>query len=130
MAQLNTIGVDLAKSVIQVSVVTPGGKELVNKSLTRTKFGEVLATQQPSMIAFEECGSTSAAGDPALTRAVDPGSDCRLEPHPRPAAGVWDCDPEGLCPSSSACARDSRGWGERGAPQLSIDTGSDASAAH
>ena len=39
MAQLNTVGVDLAKSVIQVSIVAPNGKELVNKSLTRKKFG-------------------------------------------------------------------------------------------
>ena len=57
MAQLNTVGVDLAKSVIQVSVVTPRGKELVNKSLTRKKFGEFLATQKPSLMAFEACAS-------------------------------------------------------------------------
>ena len=57
MAQLNTVGVDLAKSVIQVSVVTPGGKELANKSLTRKKFGEFLATQKPSLVAFEACAS-------------------------------------------------------------------------
>lgn len=57
MTKLNTVGVDLAKSVIQVSVVTPAGKELVNRSLTRKKFGEFLATQKPSLIAFEACAS-------------------------------------------------------------------------
>ena len=57
MAQLNTIGVDLAKSVIQVAVVAPRGKELLNKSLTRKKFSEFLATQKPSLIAFEACAS-------------------------------------------------------------------------
>ncbi len=57
MAQLNTIGVDLAKSVIQVSVVTSSGKELVNKALTRKQFGEFLAKQKPSLVAFEACAS-------------------------------------------------------------------------
>ena len=42
MAQLNTIGVDLAKNVIQVSVVTPRGKEVNNKALSRNKFTEFL----------------------------------------------------------------------------------------
>lgn len=58
MAQLNTIGVDLAKNVIQVSVVTPRGKELSNKSLTRMKFSEFLVTQTPSLVAFEACASS------------------------------------------------------------------------
>lgn len=57
MAQLNTIGVDLAKNVIQASVVTPRGKELRNKSFTRNKFKEFLATQASSLVAFEACSS-------------------------------------------------------------------------
>jgi transposase len=57
MGQLNTIGVDLAKNVIQVSVVTPRGKELQNKALTRTKFKEFLVKQQHSLVAFEACSS-------------------------------------------------------------------------
>jgi transposase len=57
MAQLNTIGVDLAKNVIQVSVVTPRGKELQNKALTRTKFKEFLAKEQRSLVAFEACST-------------------------------------------------------------------------
>ncbi len=35
MNRLNTIGVDLAKDIIQVSVVSPSNKELQNKTLTR-----------------------------------------------------------------------------------------------
>ena len=58
MGQLNTIGVDLAKNVIQVSVVSPSNKELLNRALTRTKFKEFLATQQPALVAFEACASS------------------------------------------------------------------------
>ncbi len=57
MGQLNTIGVDLAKNVIQVSVVSPSNKELLNRALTRTKFKEFLAKQQPALVAFEACAS-------------------------------------------------------------------------
>ena len=35
MKRSNIIGVDLAKNVIQVSVVTPAGKEQTNKTFTR-----------------------------------------------------------------------------------------------
>jgi transposase len=57
MAHLNTIGVDLAKNVIQVSVVSATGKELSNRSFTRTKFKEFLGMQKRSLVAFEACAS-------------------------------------------------------------------------
>jgi len=57
MKHSNTIGVDLAKNVIQASVVTSRGKELCNKSLTRKKFAEFLAMQTPSLVAFEACAT-------------------------------------------------------------------------
>ncbi|MEH6825157.1 MAG: transposase, partial [Motiliproteus sp.] len=57
MAKSNTIGVDLAKNVIQVSIVSPSGKELQNKELTRIKFAEFLAKQKPSLVAFEACAT-------------------------------------------------------------------------
>ena len=57
MRNSNTIGVDLAKNVIQVSVVTPGNKELSNKELTRVKFAEFLARQKPGLVAFEACAT-------------------------------------------------------------------------
>lgn len=57
MHHSTTVGVDLAKNVIQVSVVSPGGKELLNRSLSRRKFAEFLCQQQPSLVAFESCAS-------------------------------------------------------------------------
>jgi len=57
MNNLNVIGVDLAKNIIQVSVVTPAGKELQNKALTRNKFSAFLARQKPSLVAFEACAT-------------------------------------------------------------------------
>jgi hypothetical protein len=50
MRNSNTIGVDLAKNVIQVSVVTPANKELSNKELSRIKFAEFLAKQRPGLV--------------------------------------------------------------------------------
>ncbi len=57
MSNSNTIGVDLAKTIIQVSVVSVRVKELMNKALTRTKFAEFLAKQKPSLVAFEVCAT-------------------------------------------------------------------------
>ncbi len=58
MKHLNTIGVDLAKNIIQVSVVSTRGKELLNRSLTRRKFAEFLGKQQTSLVAFEACATS------------------------------------------------------------------------
>jgi transposase len=52
MNKVNTIGVDLAKNVIQVSILSPLNKELTNKELPRTKFAEFLAKQPISLVAF------------------------------------------------------------------------------
>jgi len=57
MNNLNVLGVDLAKNIIQVSVITSAGKELQNKALTRNKFSEFLARQKPSLVAFEACAT-------------------------------------------------------------------------
>ena len=57
MRYSTTVGVDLAKNVIQISVVSGRGKELVNRSLTRTKFAEFLGKQKPSLVAFESCAT-------------------------------------------------------------------------
>ncbi len=57
MSYSTTIGVDLAKNVIQVSVVSEHGKEQLNRSLTRKKFAEFLGKQTPSLVAFEACAS-------------------------------------------------------------------------
>ena len=57
MTRLNVIGVDLAKSVIQISVVSPSNQELRNSALTRRKFAEFLGRQRPSLLAFEACAT-------------------------------------------------------------------------
>jgi transposase len=57
MSYSTTIGVDLAKNVIQVSVVSGHGKELLNRSLTRKKFAELLGKQNSALVAFEGCAS-------------------------------------------------------------------------
>ena len=57
MLYSTTIGVDLAKNVIQVSMISDRGKELLNRSLTRRKFAEFLGKQKPSLVAFEACAS-------------------------------------------------------------------------
>ena len=58
MKHHNTIGVDLAKNVIYVSVVSPNHKELFSKELTRNKFCEFLANQKPALVAFEACATS------------------------------------------------------------------------
>ena len=57
MTQLNTIGVDLAKNIIQISVLSRSNRELQNKSLTRKKFAEFLGKQKRSLVAFETCAT-------------------------------------------------------------------------
>ena len=58
MRYSTTVGVDLAKNVIQISVVSSRGKERLNRSLTRRKFAEFLAKQQPALVAFEACATS------------------------------------------------------------------------
>ena len=58
MNKYNTIGVDLAKNVIQVCVVSPANKELHNKELTRKKFAEFLIKQKSALVAFEACATS------------------------------------------------------------------------
>jgi transposase len=58
MNKLNVIGVDLAKNVIQISVLSPSNRELRNSALTRHKFTEFLTRQRPSLVAFEACATS------------------------------------------------------------------------
>ncbi len=57
MSYSTTVGVDLAKHVIQVSVVSSRGEERLNRSLTRRKFAEFLGKQKPALVAFESCAT-------------------------------------------------------------------------
>jgi transposase len=57
MNKLNVVGVDLAKNVIQVSVLSGSNRELRNRALTRRKFAEFLGSQRRSLVAFEACAT-------------------------------------------------------------------------
>ncbi len=58
MTHSTTVGVDLAKNVIQVSVVSARGKQLLNRSFSRRKFAEFLGKQKLALVAFEACGTS------------------------------------------------------------------------
>ena len=57
MKSINTIGVDLAKNVIQSSVLSPSGKELQNTEMNRAKFAEFLIKKKPALVVFEACAT-------------------------------------------------------------------------
>lgn len=57
MNKLSVVGVDLAKHVIQISVLSSRNRELQNRALTRRKFAEFLGRQQRSLVAFEACAT-------------------------------------------------------------------------
>ncbi|MFT6031404.1 MAG: transposase, partial [Oleiphilaceae bacterium] len=57
MQTSQTIGVDLAKNVIQASVVTKSNKEILNKKFSRNQFSVFLAKQKVSLVAFEACAT-------------------------------------------------------------------------
>jgi transposase len=76
MRYSTTVGVDLAKNVIQISVVSGRGKELVNRALTRKTFAEFLGKQKPSLVAFETCATAHywACRSAARARSADHSS--------------------------------------------------------
>ena len=47
----------MAKTVIQVCVVSPKKKALLNQAFTRQKLAEFLAKQKPGLVAFEACST-------------------------------------------------------------------------
>ena len=56
MNDLRLIAVDLAKNVFQVCLFDREGKVVFNKQMNRKRFGQFLAKQQSSLVAFEACG--------------------------------------------------------------------------
>ena len=67
------IGVDLAKNVIQVCVVT-NGKVITNKELSAQEFASWLASMKKSIVVFEACGTSNYWKQVAL----EYGHDARL----------------------------------------------------
>ena len=58
MKDITTIGVDLAKNVIQVHGVDQWGKAVLKKQLARRRFVEFFANLAPCMVGMEACGSS------------------------------------------------------------------------
>ena len=59
MSNLNTVGIDLAKRVVQVCVISGGRKKtLINKAVKAVDMAAYFANQPKSIIAMEACGSS------------------------------------------------------------------------
>ena len=56
MAQQTIIGIDLAKHVFQVCMVTPQGTLKTNTTVARGKLLALIARQPPALIFMEACG--------------------------------------------------------------------------
>ena len=53
---ITTVGLDLAKQVFQVCVMSAGGKtRITHRKLTRAKFVEAIVRFEPTVIAMEAC---------------------------------------------------------------------------
>ena len=70
MKYSTTIGVDLAKHVIQVCI-TRKGKVISNNEMTPESFQCFLATQKPSRIIFETCATSNYWKQEALSKGHD-----------------------------------------------------------
>ena len=76
MSVFSTVGVDLAKNVIQVHGVDEGGKTLVRRQLRRSQFLSFFEGQPRCLIGMEACSGAHHWG----RRLQDMGHDVRLMP--------------------------------------------------
>ncbi|ABM04822.1 transposase IS116/IS110/IS902 family protein [Psychromonas ingrahamii 37] len=58
MLQSNIIGIDLAKNILQICHISKHGELISNKAVSRQKLKQILANQQPAVVAIEGCGSS------------------------------------------------------------------------
>lgn len=58
MLKFNVIGIDLAKNVLQICVISKYGELVSNKIVGRQKLKEILAKSSPSIVGIEGCGSS------------------------------------------------------------------------
>jgi transposase len=59
--QFATVGLDLAKNVIQLQAVNQHGKAVLKKSLKRSRVLPVFANLTPCLIGIEACSSAPEA---------------------------------------------------------------------
>jgi transposase len=57
MQKSNVIGIDLAKNVIQVCVISADGELISNKAVSPKNLKEISAKTNPSIVAFEGCSA-------------------------------------------------------------------------
>ncbi len=58
MLNSNVIGIDLAKNILQICIISKEGELISNKKTSRQKLKEVLAKSSPSIVGIEGCGSS------------------------------------------------------------------------
>ena len=58
MLKSNIIGIDLAKNVLQICVISKDGELISNKAVSRQKLKEILAKSNPANVGIEGCGSS------------------------------------------------------------------------
>jgi transposase len=58
MLKSNIIGIDLAKNILQVCHISKQGELISNKAVSRQKLKQILANQQPAVVAIEGFGSS------------------------------------------------------------------------
>ena len=56
--ELNAVGVDLSKSVFQLSITNPSGRITSRRKLSRTGFQRWLASSEPAHLVMEACGTS------------------------------------------------------------------------
>jgi transposase len=56
VAQVNTIGLDIAKHVFQAHGADASGQAVFRKRITRSKLVDFLASQPQCLVALEACG--------------------------------------------------------------------------
>jgi transposase len=78
MAQVTTIGLDIAKHVFQVHGADAAGHALFRKRVTRPKLLGFLAAQAPCVVAMEACAGAHQAYLHHYAREAAPrqGDDC------------------------------------------------------
>ena len=57
MKKSNVIGIDLAKNVIRVCIISQDGELLSNKAVSPNKLKELLANKKSSIVAMEGCSA-------------------------------------------------------------------------
>lgn len=135
MSDVHILAIDLAKRSFQVCGTDPGGAVLFNRTLSRAKLMQMLATQEPCIVAMEACATSHywdrvAQSSGHDVRLVDPAASSGDEGafvgerksygvvlHPCRAS--WSCSAARLAqcrPGRSSSLGSGSGWWDIGQP--------------